>query len=534
MVTASFYDTANLAGHMELVRKAVDQSLADPETIQLARKVVNGVHQYIEHPKTGQRTAVIEAWGDYFWAPDDAICRPKDDACELQALWAFLVLNCRYVYDPEHADTFATLKQSLLARGGDCFPAGTLLLTDDYRLTPVEHLRAGQKIWGRDRWSEVGSVWPKGVKAITSIRLNNGSWLRLTDEHKVYIAECPRHARGRKSGPCACPFEGRTRTRITVAELEPGMTLVQPDSITVPRHAHLDREMAWLDGAYLAEGWVDGRRTDKPSRFCISGRDGHPKEATKARVQALMRALGHTTRWHERYIAVNEADYAQRYSTFGKGAANKRIPDLGAYDVDGLEGLLEGLLLDASKNSMGRGYTFGSVSRELAVQVRVIARMLGRRTGWSTVADHGGMGSHPIHRVTVPDAHRDGDKAPRLLRVKEVLRVEGDEQHTWDVQTDDHYVYLPEHDVTVSNCDDAAIAFCALARAIGFGYCVARVISVSGDEWEHVYPIIGCPKDHPQVWVPLDITVEGMPPGWQVPEVANAQDFPMSSGVDPG
>lgn len=119
-VTATFAESHNLDGHMALMRRQVDLSLNDPETIQLARKIVSGVVDYVEHPVTGQRVAVIEAWGERFWAPTLAVCGPKDDACELRALWAFLVQNVRYVYDREDADTFATVKQSLVARAGDC------------------------------------------------------------------------------------------------------------------------------------------------------------------------------------------------------------------------------------------------------------------------------------------------------------------------------------------------------------------------------------------------------------------------------
>lgn len=37
----------------------------------------------------------------------------------------------------------------------------------------------------------------------------------------------------------------------------------------------------------------------------------------------------------------------------------------------------------------------------------------------------------------------------------------------WDIQTNDHYVYLPENDVTVSNCDDLAPWRCAELRNAG-------------------------------------------------------------------
>ena len=117
---AEFYESGDLDGHMALVRRAVDRSCMDPETVQLAGKIVSNTVNYVEHPKTGRREGVIVAWGDRFWPSGLPTCPPKDDACELRAIWAFLVKNIRYVYDPEHADTFKTLKQTLHARAGDC------------------------------------------------------------------------------------------------------------------------------------------------------------------------------------------------------------------------------------------------------------------------------------------------------------------------------------------------------------------------------------------------------------------------------
>jgi hypothetical protein len=522
----SFWRTGNIEGHMELIRRQVEKSLADGELRNLAVRIVSHKYDVVDDGR-GNRIPVVEGWGRYFWAPTSDVCPPKDDACELGDLWSFVVKNCRYVYDPDGTDTFATAKVSLLIGGGDCFPEGTLLLTDDYRLTPIEHLREGRRIWGRDRWSDVSGIVPKGARAITSVRLNNGSWLRLTDEHKVYIAECARHSTRSKAAPCSCALNERTLTRIAVAELEPGMVLLQPEKIDAVdgRKAFVrDAEQAWLDGAFIAEGWTDGRSTDAPSRFCISGRDGKPKEATKHRVAQWAQEHDIVARWHERYIAVNDGDLAQRFATFGRGAANKRLPSL-AYTQPTLRSLLEGLLLDASRNTHGGGFTFGSTSPQLAVQVRVLARMLGMRTGWARIADHGGLGTQPIHRVTMPAL--DAEHKAKLLRVKEIVRVPDDRCMTWDLRTDDHFVYLPEHDVTVSNCDDSVIVFSALARAIGFSDVRGRVVSVDGSQWVHTYPVIGCPKDHPTVLVPLDCTVAGANPGWEITSAAAMRDFPM-------
>lgn len=521
----SFWRTGNIEGHMELLRRQVEKSLADPGLRALAVRITSRTYDYIDTPQ-GRRPVVL-GWDKYFWAPDGPPCAAKDDSCELGDLWSFVVQNCRYVYDPDGTDLFATAKVSLIDGGGDCFPEGTQLLTSDYRLTPIEHLRAGQKIWGRDRWSEVGAVVPKGERAITMVRLNNGSYLRLTDDHKVYVAECPQHPRASrtKSRPCACLPSSRELLRIAVTELEPGMVLVQPESIETARGAG-DPERAWLDGAFLAEGWVDGKRSDAPSRFAISGRDGKPKEATKHRVRDLLTrwGLGDSLRWHERYISINNAEMAQRFLAFGRGAENKRLPDLNRPRPE-VRALLEGLLLDSSRNTYGGGRTFGSVSRQLAVQVRILARMLGMRTGWSAISNHGGLGDKPIYRVTLPAF--DAEHMPKLLRVKEVLRIEGDTAMTWDLKTDDHFVYLPEHDVTVSNCDDSVIVYTSLARALGFTDTRARVVSMDGEEWVHTYPVIGCPKDQPKVLVPLDCTVQGAHAGWQVSGAAAVRDFPM-------
>lgn len=57
----------------------------------------------------------------------------------------------------------------------------------------------------------------------------------------------------------------------------------------------------------------------------------------------------------------------------------------------------------------------------------------------------------------------------------------------WDIQTDDHRVYLPEHDVTVSQCDDLTIAYLsgylaavesvgARAAVVGHSYSADRAI----------------------------------------------------------
>lgn len=114
----SYWRTGNIEGHMELVRRQVEKSLADPELRNLCVRLVSRRYEWTETPK-GPRP-VVQGWDKYFWAPDRDACPPKDAACELGDLWEFLVRNCRYTYDPDGTDLFATARVTLTTGGGDC------------------------------------------------------------------------------------------------------------------------------------------------------------------------------------------------------------------------------------------------------------------------------------------------------------------------------------------------------------------------------------------------------------------------------
>ena len=507
----------------------VARSLEDGGSRRLAVKLVSGRFD-TRTLQDGRPHRIVEAWGKYFLAPPGAVCKQEDDNCEIEKIWDFVVLNIRYVADTVSIDVFATLKESLISGGGDCFPEGTLLLRQNGSFTKIEDIKPGEKIWGRDRWSEVVARKAKGVLPVTGIHLNNGSWLQLTEDHKVYVGLCHRHSnRTEKSSPCSCSLAEREIVRIPVAELEEGAVLLQPTSIDTsnvvdrrtgrdisPTEAEL--ALAELIGYYVADGWTDD------DRVCISGKDGHPKEAQKRRVRDLCDVLGLTTSWHARYIRIHSAELTERCNELGNRAPQKRLPTINGHPEE-LQRYLKGVLADSGKNTSG-GLTFTSTSRELALQVRMLYRKLGIACGASYIEDHGGLGKHPVYRL-VP---LQGEKSKnRLLRVKEIHRGMRDVS-CFDIQTDDHYVYLPEHDVTVSNCDDMTIAFATLLGSIGYTV-VGRVIATRDDpkNWAHIFPLVGVPKNDPKKWVPLDATVPGVYPGWSYPDVAKYEDFMLAS-----
>jgi hypothetical protein len=350
----------------------------------------------------------------------------------------------RYEEEPagQPYEDFAAIPVVLSRGWGDCMPSDMFLLRDDYEPVPVADIEPGQRIWGHNRWSTVEAKVDKGSKSVDAIHLNNGSTVKLTPEHDMFVWGCEQHPASwlGHSMPCRCPLS--QRRKVKVGDLEPSMVLEQPERIALGE-GDLDVDRAYVEGLYLSDGWVDGTK-----RFCISGRDGHPKEAQKRRVESICNKLGLHTRWNEKYIAVNDSEWTVRLTAMGRGAPNKR-----ALSLDLPEGparaLLAGILADSGKNKNG-GSTFTTTSRLLAIQTRVLLRMTGIAASYRYIEDHGGLGQNPIHRLGIREPSSKGAK---LLRVKEVTRSVG-VVPCHDIQTDDHFIYLPEHDVTVSNCDD--------------------------------------------------------------------------------
>lgn len=121
-IPVGHWDTGqSLDQHMKLISRQVERSMRDPETRQLAVKIVSGAFDYVSDPRTGERVPIITAWGKRFRAPESGLdIRARDDEAEIIAMWDFVVLNVRYVYDPVDVDTFATAKHTLDAGGGDC------------------------------------------------------------------------------------------------------------------------------------------------------------------------------------------------------------------------------------------------------------------------------------------------------------------------------------------------------------------------------------------------------------------------------
>jgi hypothetical protein len=342
---------------------------------------------------------------------------------------------------------------------------------------------------------------------------------KATADHKVYVALCSKHPVLWDNGTsCSCPVETRSIERVKLSAVVPGMVLITPDRIAAGEEV-MDPDRAWIEGLYIADGF-----SMRNSSFCISGQDGCPKEANKHRIKEICDRLGVATTWHRKYITIKDPVWTLRMHQLGRYAKDKAALSI-SLTQETAAALLDGIMADSGAQHRGNGRVFTTTSRALMLQTRLLHKMFGRTCSECFIVDHGGLGKNPIWRLGVRDDHRSDGHAVKLLRVK-VIERDVEEMPVYDITTEDHYVYLPEADVTVSNCDGHNILGATLLALNGIQPKLRVTTANRGEEEGHVYVVAGIPKTAPNKWVALDTTLPGNKRfGYEVPYYKK-QDFP--------
>ena len=120
----------------------------------------------------------------------------------------------------------------------------------------------------------------------------------------------------------------------------------------------------------------------------------------------------------------------------------------------------------------------------------------------------GMMATSPKRLRCTKDSLQIGEIVKDTIFVVSIERAVG-ELVVWDISTEDHYVYLPEADVTVSNCDDHSVLAATLLALNGIPSKFRVTASKYGAGWSHIYVVAGLPKENPGKWVAVDTTLPG-------------------------
>lgn len=434
-----------------------------PGAASLRRSVQEVVNQTLAGVNNVENARLARGWlGQVLIAAG----RPRTVRQQTQVLKDALRNQTMYLADPVHMEWVQTATRTLCLKPGqcnpvgDCIPEGTLLLRDDYELVPIEKIKPGERIWGRDRWTTVQATKFKGKLQVDAIEMNNGSTVYLTGDHKVFVGRC-RHGKGSECPTCIPAHRQESFDRIKVSDLGEQEVLLQPERIAFGEGTP-DPDRLYMEGLALADGWV----RDNCKCFYVAGRDGMRKEAQKHEVKAICDKLGIETRWHKRYIVVYDEVWAMRLAQLGERARFKHLETINLSEASA-EAALRGLMADSTPNSNGQGgRTYSTTSPVMMLQVRLLHRMFGRSTSYKmlTPEQHGGAGKHPLWRVGVRQPSEG--RASKTLMVRSIERAVK-KVPCWDIETEDHYVYLAEHDVTVSNCDDLSTALATVTILAG-------------------------------------------------------------------
>jgi hypothetical protein len=367
-----------------------------------------------------------------------------------------IIKNLPYRPDPVDVETLMRPAYTMTMRGtgGDCLPEDTRLLTDrGYKY--ISDIKVGDVIMGKSGWTAVISVIDKGIRQTGCYSLSNGGEFPATGDHRCILS----------SGVV-----------VPAKELHIGDSLLQCEYIPQIGSIKLTNEDCRFLGYYLSDGWIDG------NRVCIAGKDGFPKEEQKRWVEKYAADKGWKTSWHPRYIRVYipKNDYLKTFIV-KKTAIDKYI-DLESVikmNPEQAHDLLTGLLADSHQSKVRRsGKCYATISKDLMYTVVLLYRKLGIGCTFRLISDHGGLGKNPVWRVY-----------PRLYR-KQNITVEKIREagirHVYDIETEDHGIYLPDCDIVVHNCDCKALALASWAKLHSIPYRFVAIRRFGRKNLHHV------------------------------------------------
>lgn len=462
-------------------------------------------------------------------------CPPRDDLCELQAIFDFVAKNVRYTGDITYKDTFQSGLRTLQMGGGDCFPMRQKIVcrsksSGQYELVRLGDLRLAHSAYDalsynfgklRYEFQPILAFQDKGERDVLKARLTNGTDLVATADHKFWAldGQTPRvfkqNLEVRTLGEYAALRRDKNRnfrmahTRILQAAHIPLLNVVEAP-----------KELAYLSGIYAAEGYDDGKH------LCIS----QYKPEIRAKIEAALNFYGVSYRFqlpHGRtegsgaYYALRTSAVKDALRTQGSNSFNMQIPmSLLSGNREMAETLVDAYGDGDAYHPKPESRWFKKVdaihatsSDELAEQLCFGMLLLGRPFNKWHQMRHGGVGKRPIWRLHEYCAPRLKAREEKIRDVLPGLRygfvqsvVPAGREPVGCITVDATHNFVLSDGTIASNCDDHSVGVVTLAMENGF-QARFRITSNTGATWDHIYPMCGYPKHTPRNWIALDTTL---------------------------
>jgi DNA (cytosine-5)-methyltransferase 1 len=296
---------------------------------------------------------------------------------------------CQDIFSVEPNHVTMGRPVGLLWASPDCFPAGTMILTQK-GFAPIESLCVDDLVLThKGHWRRVTCTM-KTVKDTLIVRGQGHYGLEVSAEHP-FLSRAAKNAWRNNT----TVKEWSTPSWVKADELKKGSywaTPVSADPLATPpvegRSLPFSEGFWWLVGRYLADGWSRIREGTGSELVICCGKA--KADVTRERLNfcppAGGRACDNELRWGERetrteiqFTASHKGMVQWLRDHFGHLAQNKRLPGWAlGLDENSRRAILDGYFAGDGWES-GNIVEVGSVSKALILGMRLLAESLGRR-----------------------------------------------------------------------------------------------------------------------------------------------------------
>ena len=283
-------------------------------------------------------------------------------------------------------------RMNLLVASHECFPEGTLILTDS-GLIPIEHVRKGMKVLThRNRWMPVTDTFVQAAKTVT-VKGHGHYGLEMTGNHPIWTRNRrKRWPKSNRSGVWTWSDPTWRPAKDAGERFWATPTQIPKTPVPMPAIAGKCKSASslwWIVGRWLGDGSVDVREK-RGGAVSISCGSSEVKELSEVLDWAMPRVL-----WKKRKLRT--AFLFDLYDTnftswlvknFGRLSHGKTLPTWAlGMPREWREALLAGYL-SADGYENGRKTDATTVSKNLAIGIRLLAESLGHRVALHKYPQH--------------------------------------------------------------------------------------------------------------------------------------------------
>lgn len=373
----------------------------------------------------------------------------------------------QYIPDKTKEDEWKPPEKTVKDKGGDCVSENQKIWTKD-GIKSAKDITYNDFLLSYDFKNKVYSykpilkIWYKGKKKIFRIHFRNGTYIDVTNKHKLLI----------KKGDSYI-IEQVKNLKLDL-EIKIRVPIFKKLPYIVKDNKYFSEDLCYVIGHYLAEGYKDKKHVRTCGMECI-----------KDIVPILKRNnIPYSIYYNKKglpiitFLKSEFKDYLKRIKN--NSLDMKLTEELLNLPENKLEKIIEGFLLgdghyndfDFKDKTLTRNkeYTLSTSSLTFTQDLQTMGLKIGKPFHIWKQEKHGGLGKHPIWRVTYnPKSWFSKEYGYSFLSEVSIKFIEElSIENTYDFMIQDNHNFVCENGVIVHNCEDYAILADYILEDLGY------------------------------------------------------------------